>query len=150
MRTIGERIKFLRKQNNLTVQQLAELINKTKGNVSSYENDKYEPSAQTIIKICEQFNVSSDWLLSEKESNNGIVPKSEQEENNSFDKLTEEERGLVLAFREFDELDKELVKSTINNLLKRLEKSSISNSYIQEGEDVATREYEEYIMEKQA
>lgn len=146
MRTIGERIKFLRKQNNWTVQQLAELINKTKGNVSSYENDKYEPSAQTIIKICEQFNVSSDWLLTGKDS----VPKSEQNNDSSFHELTEEERSLVLSFRQFDELDKELVKNTVDSLLKRLEKSSISGSYIQENEDVATREYEEYITGKRA
>lgn len=146
MRTIGERIKFLRKQNNWTVQQLAELINKTKGNVSSYENDKYEPSAQTIIKICEQFNVSADWLLTGEEG----VSISEQNNDNSFHELTEEEKSLILSFRQFDELDKELVKNTVDSLLKRLEKSSISGSYIQENEDVATREYEEYITEKRA
>lgn len=63
MKTIGERLKFLRKKRNLTSEQLAEAIGLKKGSISSYENDRYEPSAKTIISICNYFNISSDWLL---------------------------------------------------------------------------------------
>ena len=140
MKTIGERIKYLRTQNNWTVQQLADLINKTKGNVSSYENNKYEPSAQTIIKICEQFNVSADWLLTEINIKNSEVPISKQHVNSDIYDLNEEEKNLIAAYRHFDELDKELVKNTVDSLLKRLEKNSTSYFYIPGDEDAATTE----------
>lgn len=151
MKTIGERIKYLRTQNNWTVQQLADLINKTKGNVSSYENNKYEPSAQTIIKICEQFNVSADWLLTEVDIKNSEVSISKQDVNSDPSELNEEERNLISAYRHFDELDKELVKTTVDSLLKRLEKNSTSSFYIPGDEEVATiEEADEYIVQKHA
>lgn len=122
MKTIGQRIKFLRKQHNFTVQQLAELINKTKGNISSYENGKYEPSAQTIIRICEIFNISIDWLLTGKEFGNKKI--SIMKENNELN-LTDEEKNLIIIFRNFSEEDKELIKIISDNLLKRLKKTQI-------------------------
>lgn len=150
MKTIGERIKYLRTQNNWTVQQLADLIDKTKGNVSSYENNKYEPSAQTIIKICEQFKVSADWLLTGTDINTFSVPISEQSDASDTYVLSEEEKHLISAFRHFDELDRDLVKTTVENLLKRLEKSSISDSYIPGDEDAATKNFDSIGLKRHA
>lgn len=129
METIGQRIKFLRKQHNFTVQQLAELINKTKGNISSYKNGKYEPSAQTIIRICEIFNVSIDWLLTGKEFDS--INFSIMKENNALN-LTDEEKNLIMVFRKFSEEDMELIKIITDNLLKRLKKAQIYISMQQE------------------
>lgn len=77
MITIGERIRSLRKDFKLTQEQLAELIEKTKSNVSGYENDKFEPSAQTIIALCKVFEISADFLLFGVENS---VQKLEQNE----------------------------------------------------------------------
>lgn len=63
MDTIGERIRFLRKKNEMLQDQVAEAIGKTKSNISGYENNKFEPSAQTIIALCKLFSVTTDWLL---------------------------------------------------------------------------------------
>ena len=51
MKSIGDRIKMLRKAANLTQSQLGELIGKSKGNISGYENGTYDPSASTIIEL---------------------------------------------------------------------------------------------------
>jgi transcriptional regulator with XRE-family HTH domain len=73
MNTIGERIKYLRKLQGLTTEQLADVIGMKKGSVSSYENNRYDPSAKTIVSICKQFDVSADWLL----TGEGRGPKEE-------------------------------------------------------------------------
>lgn len=61
--TIGERIKFHRIKNNYTLQQLADVIDRDKGSLSSYENGRYEPSAQVIISLSKCFDISTDELL---------------------------------------------------------------------------------------
>lgn len=159
MITIGERIKELRKERKISQAELAKNINVSPGNVGDWERGKAKPGADALISLMNYFSVSADWLLTGKGSNeNKLQHVTTTEEINSTRKsidsdvsiLTEEERGLILSFRHFDELDKELVKNTVDSLLKRLEKNSILGSYIQGEEDVATKEYGEYINKKQA
>lgn len=63
MNTIGERIKFLRTKHKLSMEDFATAIGTNKSGISSYENNKYEPSAKYLIQISKQFNVSIDWIL---------------------------------------------------------------------------------------
>ncbi|MBM7835626.1 helix-turn-helix domain-containing protein [Clostridium sardiniense] len=62
----GEKLKFLRKSNNLTQQELANKLNVTKQTISFYELGKREPSLGFIIDISKYFNCSIDELLSIK------------------------------------------------------------------------------------
>lgn len=110
METIGDRIRYLRNQHGLSQEKVADSIGKTKSNVSGYENDKFEPSAQTIIALCRLFNVSSDWLLFGKEDEVLILEQKEElklspEEMKllrKIDKLTYEEKlkieGIIEGF----------------------------------------------------
>ncbi|MCG8483276.1 MAG: helix-turn-helix domain-containing protein [Clostridia bacterium] len=134
MNTIGSRIKYLRKINNLTVDQLAVLIGLKKGSISSYENNRYEPSAKTVVSICQQFNVSSDWLLMGKgnltpcssQSAEGIIPKNSV--SNSMD-LTEFEKNLLHYLRLLPNDEKEEVDEIIMMKYKRyLKKHQLSDS----------------------
>ena len=63
METIGDRIKRLRKHYNLTLQEVAEQVNTSKGNISNYETNKIKPSADTIVLLSKLFKVSTDYLL---------------------------------------------------------------------------------------
>ena len=87
MDSIGERIKFLRKKNSLTIQELAGVIQKSKSNISGYESGAFEPSAQTIIKICDYFSISSDWLLFGKESSGVVLTDKEAHLIELYDQL---------------------------------------------------------------
>lgn len=60
--TIGERVKELRKQVNLTQQAFADRLNLKRNTVGSYEVNVVEPSDRTISDICREFNVSETWL----------------------------------------------------------------------------------------
>lgn len=60
--TIGERVKELRKQVNLTQQVFADRLNLKRNTVGSYEVNVVEPSDRTISDICREFNVNETWL----------------------------------------------------------------------------------------
>lgn len=56
-------LKALRKEKKLSQPELAKAINVSKGVISFWENDIYEPTASNIIKIAQFFNISIDELL---------------------------------------------------------------------------------------
>lgn len=63
MVSLGDKLKMLRKKNNLTQQQVAERLNVSKAVVSSYELSNRSPSFQTLVKIANLYNVTTDFLL---------------------------------------------------------------------------------------
>lgn len=44
-------------------EQVADLIGVTKSAVSAYENDLRQPSYETLIRLANLYNVSTDYLL---------------------------------------------------------------------------------------
>lgn len=60
---IGELIKKLRSENNLTQKEFADKYNVTYQAVSKWENGKNLPDMDVIKQICEDFNISIDELL---------------------------------------------------------------------------------------
>ena len=74
---IGQRIKQLRKEYNLTQQQFAELINLKNSTISLYENEKRQPEFQTLVKIADYFNVTIDWLFGRVDNKNLLIIENE-------------------------------------------------------------------------
>lgn len=60
---IGERLLDLRKDADMTQDELAEALKVNKHSISSYEREKSEPPDDIKIKIAEFFGVSVDYLL---------------------------------------------------------------------------------------
>ena len=60
---IGDRVKMLRSENNLTMKQMAEQFGITISAWNKYEKENAEPNIQTLIGIADYFNVSLDFLL---------------------------------------------------------------------------------------
>lgn len=63
MNILGERIKNLRKKNNLTQGQLAEKMNLTQASISGYETGDRQPDNEILTRIADFFDVSIDYLL---------------------------------------------------------------------------------------
>lgn len=62
--TIGERIKYLRKDLlDLTMDEFGGRVGITKSSISTMESGKSNPSDQTVRFICREFNVNEEWLL---------------------------------------------------------------------------------------
>lgn len=77
--TIGERVKELRRQVNLTQQAFADRLNLKRNTVGSYEVNVVEPSDRTISDICREFNVNETWLRTgEGEMFNQITQSEKQ------------------------------------------------------------------------
>ena len=60
---MGERLLQLRKDAELTQDELAEILKINKHSISSYERNKSEPPDEIKIAIAKYFNVSVDYLL---------------------------------------------------------------------------------------
>jgi len=56
-------LKILRKEKGLSQPELAKKLNVSKGIISFWENEKYEPTASSIIVVAKFFNISIDDLL---------------------------------------------------------------------------------------
>jgi transcriptional regulator with XRE-family HTH domain len=61
--TFGERLRQLRQEHNLTQEALAEKLQTVRSTINKYEKDTRKPEYETLIKIADLFNTSTDYLL---------------------------------------------------------------------------------------
>lgn len=81
----GNTLKRLRRQNDMTQEQLSQRLGLTKSVISAYENGLRMPSYDVLIAIARIFKVSTDFLL-------GVEQKQEVD----FSGLTESEKTAIL------------------------------------------------------
>lgn len=96
MLLFSSNIKYLRKQKKVTQLDIANAVGVSDNAISNYENGKFFPTADILVKLCEYLNVSPDDLLLKdlasgveaevfesaqfEKGNNVLVPLSAQEE----------------------------------------------------------------------
>jgi len=116
---LPKRLRELRKEMNLTQEELANKLNLTKANISKYETGRIEPNIETINFLAKFFNVSVDYLLGRTDVRS---PHSDAE-----NELTEEEKELLEKIKSDPELSilfhdlKSAPKKKIKQLLKTWE-----------------------------
>lgn len=86
----SQRLKQLRKINDLTQKDLADELEVTAGAVALWETGKRTPDFETIIKIASFFKVTTDYLLNEDSENEIIIIGS----NGDFKRFTLDEKNL--------------------------------------------------------
>ena len=62
---IGDNIRFIRKQQNLTQQKFSDLIGIKRSSLGAYEEGRANPNYETLIIISKEFDISIDRLLKE-------------------------------------------------------------------------------------
>lgn len=87
MASLGERIRQLREESEMTGEQLGKKLNVSKQSISKWENDTSNPDIDTIRKIASIFNTTVDYLSGNSDIRNpyiteGIEIKEEQEKYN--------------------------------------------------------------------
>lgn len=94
--TLGERIRTLRKQQKLTLEALAG-DHLTKGMLSLIENNKANPSMESLSYIAERLGVEVSELMEEVSSHElrEILEKAEKLYHTDFDKLTDEYEQII-------------------------------------------------------
>jgi transcriptional regulator with XRE-family HTH domain len=70
MTTLGEKIRLLRKQKEMTLEQLADKTESSKGYIWELENrETKNPSAEKLRKIADILSVTPEFLLNDKKTN---------------------------------------------------------------------------------
>ena len=105
---MNTRIKEIRKNMGLTLEDFGKKLGVTRSAISNIENANRNLTDQMIISICREFNVSEDWLR----TGNGemFIPKTRDQEITDFlgDLMVEEDtfrKKLVEALAKLDEKD---------------------------------------------
>ena len=68
--TTGDKILNLRKGKNITQEQLADMLGVSRQSVSKWESNIAYPEIDKLIRMSEIFNVSTDYLLKDKQESN--------------------------------------------------------------------------------
>ena len=63
MAALCEILSELRKDCHLSQKQMAEMLHVSAGTISNYETGRYAPNYDTLIKLADFFDVSTDYLL---------------------------------------------------------------------------------------
>jgi transcriptional regulator with XRE-family HTH domain len=63
MDMFSTRLRASRKRKNLSQEQLAKLVNTTKATISNYENQYSTPSNDTLVKLANILETTTDYLL---------------------------------------------------------------------------------------
>lgn len=112
MATFGERLKQLRNEKGLTLDELKDYLNTTKATLSRYENNKRDPKIDFATKVASYFNVSLDYVL-------GVTDEKSSKAKHSIVK-TKNDLSRELALKLANELLKdgyEIQESDMPNLI---------------------------------
>lgn len=73
--TLGSKLSKLRKENNYTQEQIADILGVSRQAVSKWESDTTYPETEKLLKLGELYECSMDYLLKDIESKNEITKK---------------------------------------------------------------------------
>jgi transcriptional regulator with XRE-family HTH domain len=88
MTRIGANIKKIRTAKGLSQQAFAQLFELTRGNISSYEENRAEPRIETVVHIANFFSIPLNQFIEQALSINEILKYN-------GDKLIEDERHII-------------------------------------------------------
>lgn len=100
---IGEKLFELRKNKNLSQEEVAEKLNVTRQTVSKWETNQSTPDFDKIIPICELYGITTEELLTGKK----------KEEENNFEKVEEKEEERPLTKQEVKRKSAEVVSTSV-------------------------------------
>lgn len=103
--SMGKRIKELRKAKGWNQTELGEKVGLSFGGISGIEADRRDTSQAVIIKLSEIFEVSTDFLLTGKESTNEISPDERE-----IIEILRKDDALTQAIKEAAELKKKVIR----------------------------------------
>jgi len=100
---LGERLRTLRLRTNQTQQQIADQLGITRAAYSHFENDRNEPDGETIVKLAEIFQVSTDFLLGRQVPAGFTTPSAKVQTVAAHidDDVTDEQMEDILSYIEF-------------------------------------------------
>ncbi|KAF5070521.1 helix-turn-helix protein [anaerobic digester metagenome] len=122
----GDRLKSIRLENDMTQEELGNLLNKSKNNISQYETGKREPDLDTLDIISDYFKVSLDYLLG-KTDDQTPVRNVDQDLHDELDVETKWLNFLKTLsgdsmFYQYENIDEEQKLAIMDEYKEKLEK----------------------------
>ena len=102
--TFGQRLYELRKEKNISQEELAELLDVSRQSISKWENDKAYPEMTRLLFMSDYFQVSLDYLMRGVENGGDAVPAAYQAKdlldvwNNFVSNLSPGQRKWLVLF----------------------------------------------------
>ena len=84
MESFGTRLANLRREHNLTQNDIADRLNISAQAVSKWENDLTSPDLDTLVKLSDIFDISVDDLLGKKKKETVYLPAEERKDINKL------------------------------------------------------------------
>lgn len=123
------RLLSLRKNQKLSQYDLADRLGFSRGKLANYEQGQREPDYDTLKKIADFFEVSTDYLLGrteKKELLSNVTPGlSEKEERDiakdlekTLEQLENSEEALMFDGEPIDEHTKEMIRISLENSMR--------------------------------
>ena len=114
---LNDKIKTLRKEKNISQEDLAKALGLSRSTIAGYETNKRKPDINTIHKIADFFNISVDYLLGrsiQRVANDKInlVLSSDPELSDFLDKFLKS-RDLQKIFKLIKDLNPTTIKQII-------------------------------------
>jgi HTH-type transcriptional regulator, competence development regulator len=118
-----ERLKTLRLQKKLTHQDMANFLGITRQGYSKYENGQSQPDIETINKLAQFFNVTTDYLLGRTDNPNPPEKDDIPEELNTLAKINQLIKEYGIEQMGFFDIEKwkSLSEEEIEEIIKHFE-----------------------------
>lgn len=102
------RLRFLRNEKGESLEKIANFLNVTIQTISNYETEKRDMTPDTILKLSEYFNVSTDYLLGKSDVRNP-------------EKIDENKLNIAFSsgFDGLNDTNKNIISATIAGLLAK-------------------------------
>lgn len=123
----GETLKNLRKEADITQEELGNIVGVTTSMIGMYETNARKPSYEVLLKIAEYFNVTTDYLLGKSDSktpNDKLVDQEKYIESIKLDSPEDAMKFILqqpslMAFGGYDlkEMSEEDIMDLANDLL---------------------------------
>ncbi|MBM6833875.1 helix-turn-helix domain-containing protein [Megamonas hypermegale] len=117
----AQRIKKLRLKNDLTQKDLSDFLVVTPKTVSFYELGQRMPPANVLMKLCQKFNVSVDYLLGLTDIpytiDDYIAKQKKTGTQPAADEYSADERKIIDMYRQLSEKDKGKIEGRLEEML---------------------------------
>lgn len=128
--TVNERVKEIRKNEELTMEIFGERLGVGRTAISNIENGKRNVTDQMIKSICREFGYREEWLR------DGIEPKQPEKleetelaeyigdllstENSTYTLI----KSILKTYNKLDEKSKQVINNTIDELIAEMKKET--------------------------
>ena len=121
-----DRIKKIRTDNKLSMEKFGDRIGITRSSVCKLESGENNPSEQTLILICQEFNINDEWLrtgngemyLPPEDEVAAVVSDLLEEDNPFYDLII----GIMRTYQKLDSKSQDALKNLSKELLNNIEK----------------------------